>query len=274
MTARVALLFILPVLAPAAPDNSWEHLMTKAADLTQSGQFNAAEETYRHASAAAADEVSASVTRIAIGRLRLEEGQVKEAERVWRSELLRVEASGLITLPEVLCHLGHMYISLRRYREAEDVFVRCARHARENTKATALFGLGTVYDVQGRHREAAAALVEALSIVGDKGDFDTASIQYKLASVYSRLRRNDEADEMFERSLHSARTAFGSDDARLAVPIAAFADHLQRTGRKRRAKELRDSVKILQAQDAPERRHTVTIRTLRDEEWGTKTKAR
>jgi hypothetical protein len=92
-----------------------------------------------------------------------------------------------------------------------------------------------------------------------------AVIEYKLAGVYSRLGRTAEADDLFERSVERAKQHLGSVDTRLRVPMTAFAEHLQRTGRKQRAKELRTAAELLHSEDVDRQRHTVDIRSLRSE---------
>ena len=274
MTTGIAVLFLLPALALATSADGWEQLMTKAAELTREGRFSAADKLYVAAAAAAGGtptpELAQSVTRVAIGKLRLQEGRTDEAEQIWRLELARLPSHGFPTLPAVLLHLSDMYIFQRRYADAEAMLVRCAQHrdaAAGGSIVTALTGLGTVYESQGRYGEAAAALAEALSLVMDPtGDrvLDVAVIEYKLAGVYSRVGRNAEADDLFERSLSRATQHLGSGDVRLRVPITEFAKHLERTGRKQRAKELRKGAKLLQGREVNRGENTVDIRSLRN----------
>jgi hypothetical protein len=98
----------------------------------------------------------------------------------------------------------------------------------------------------------------------DEG-LQSAVLELKLAVVYSRLGRNWEADGLFESSLRKAKQNLGATDAGLALPLRVFAEHLQRTGRKQRAKDLRRSAKLLQAGSVDARRHTIDIRSLRAE---------
>ena len=275
MTARVALPFLIPALALATSADGWEQSMTKAAELTSKGRFSAADKMYVAARAAAVGtptpELAESVTRVAIGKLRFQEGRTDEAEQIWRFELARLESRGLPTVPAVLLHLSDLYIFQRRYAVAEEMLVRCAQHrdaVAGGAIVTALTGLGTVYASQARYGEAAAALAEALSLVSDSsGDraLDVAVIEYKLAGVYSRVGRAAEADDLFERSLRRATQHLRFGDVRLRVPMTEFAEHLQRTGRKQRAKELRKAAKLLQGQYGNGGQHTVDIRSLQNE---------
>jgi tetratricopeptide (TPR) repeat protein len=137
--------------------------------------------------------------------------------------------------------------------------------ASDGTRMTALAGLGAVYGSLGRYAEAASALEEARSMAADEGGLHSAVLELELAVVYSRLGRNTEADGLFESSLRKAKQNLGAADARLARPLRVFADHLQRTGRKQRAKDLRRSAKLLQAGSVDARRHTIDIRSLRAE---------
>ena len=271
MTARTIAFFLLAALTVAAATDEWSKLMGEARELAGKGRFTAADAIYARAAVAAADsptpELSRSVTTIAIGRLRFEEGRLKDAESIWKAELARLEMSALPTLPALLLHLGDVLLAQRRYSDAEEVLVRCARmkkSASTDTRMTALAGLGAVYGWLSRYAEAATVLEEARAMAAD-GGLDSAVIEHKLAVVYSRLGRNAEADELFECSLREARQHLGAADPRLALPMTVFAEHLQRTGRKQRAKELRRSAKQLQAESVDARRHTIDIRSLRGE---------
>lgn len=270
MATRTLAFFFVAAFTAATATNEWSELMAKARELASKGRFSAADETYARAAVAAGDsptpELSRSVTIIAIGKLRFEEGRMKDAERIWKTELERLEPASP-TLPALLLHLGDVLIAERRYREAEEVLVRCARMkgpaASDDTRMTALAGLGAVYAFLSRYAEAATVLEEARSMAADDG-LDSAVLEHKLAVVYSHLRRNAEADGLFERSLQKATQHLGAANAGLAVPMTAFAEH-QRTGRKQRAKDLRRSAKLLQAQSVDARRHTIDVRSLRRE---------
>jgi tetratricopeptide (TPR) repeat protein len=245
---------------------TWERFMNEAAELRQARRFADAHQRYAQATAAAADGLGnlySSVTTIAIGGLFRDEGRTADAERVWRAELVRLESQPAETLGAVLLHLGELYTSQRRYSQAESMLVRCAAVMKD---ASVLSSLGNLYLLQSRLDEAAESLERAMAVLQANGDqtLDTAVVSFTLAKVYSRMHRSDEADALFERSMSLAAASCRADHRVLAVAVEAFAKHLQGTGRKQRAKELRTAARSLGKEINPAD-HLIEINALRAE---------
>jgi tetratricopeptide (TPR) repeat protein len=120
-----------------------------------------------------------------LGNLYYDESDYQKAEAEY------LKAVRIAPSPENLYPLGQVYLSTKRYKEAEEVFQRILRHEPGNYGA--LYSLGKVYAEMGLFSEAIEKFKGAIEI---KRDF--AYVYYDLGAVYARIGEFDRAQEQIK----------------------------------------------------------------------------
>ena len=166
----------------------------------------------------------------------------------------------------VLNNLGSASLRQQQYAQAEQLFREslslstAAGHSPE--MAVVLNNIALLCKLQNRLPEAAALYLQAIEVWrGQPGNArrEVAIAFHNLASLESDLGANNRAEEHFKEALAIAARTFPPEHPSRTTMLTAYANLLMKLGRKREAKQLLSSVRVLRAEHERQNFQNVTV---------------
>ena len=174
-----------------------------------------------------------------LGRIRVEQGRSKEAERLFRKAIAFWEKELGPMHPNVaagLTNLGLLLSSRSKFDEAEPILHRARDIDQERFPASHpriandLNNLAVLALNRKQYPEAEALLQEAKAIFEkclSPGHPDTGKVLARLAEVYHREGRLDEAETLYRRSLEILERAWGTENPLLLSLLENYSADLR-----------------------------------------------
>jgi len=110
---------------------------------------------------------------------------------------LQKAAEGVPNRPDVQIALGSAFVKLKRWQRAEQAYAAALEI--DPQSASALAGLGSVYHVGGRYREAADALLHSIAL-----QYHQPSVHFRLGEALLELGETEAAASAYRVTLHMA----------------------------------------------------------------------
>lgn len=194
-----------------------------------------------------------TVTLHSLCGARLDAGRHAEA-RTACLRVLAIQEASPATKPGAVdatrLDLAAAELGLRHFEAAEKLYrelLAAAQRGRTTAASSALevraeTGLGLLYAAQRRYSEAEPHFLKALAILvrrrARNGPYYPIVLR-DLGDLFVRTRRNEEARERYELALERFEETYGKDHFEVRETMLRIADLLARTGKPRKAAELR-----------------------------------
>lgn len=183
--------------------------------------------------------------------------ELEESEEHYKEalELIDSELGGNPDLSsDTLAKYAELLMDERKFKEAEPVLARCLRdaekaHGHDHPHvAEALSDSAHLERHFGRLDRAEELLKRALAIQEGTIGIDTndyLATVYRLASLYSELNRDAEADKLYQEVVPKLKARLGPDHPFVADTLDNWSVFVDKIGKPGRSKELRDQARLI-----------------------------